>query len=68
MDGYREIIQTGLVKVDGKLVEVKLLVDPKNAKGALDSLARIYGRFNDNINVNLKNFEQLVLRKKVEGK
>ena len=68
IDGYKKIItlcsKTYRIKKGEKNVEI--LVDAKNTKGALDSLARMEGRFTDNINATGLTFAQAILRKKEE--
>lgn len=55
--GYKTILNVGLKQYEVKLKNGKIinvLVDPKNSKGALDSLAKIKGMFVEKIEVDVK--------------
>ena len=67
VDGYRKIIAVcgQMVSIEkGANKSFKVLVDAKNMKVALDSLARVFGRFTDKVNLNGLTFEQLILERK----
>lgn len=53
IDGYKKIITvcSNTYKIKRGQKNVDVMVDAKNTKGALDSLARIEGKFNDKVEV-----------------